>query len=136
MSTNFAAKVHGGMGSLPHETGVAFRIWAPHADAVFVSGTFNGWSPDSNSMVKEEEGYWYADIPNAAIGNEYRYHIRSGDKDFLRLDPYARQVTSSVGNAVVHDPDFDWAGDDFHMPAVNQLVIYEMHLGTFHDKDT
>jgi 1,4-alpha-glucan branching enzyme len=135
MTTNLAAKVHGGMGSLPHETGVAFRIWAPHADAVFVSGTFNGWSPDANPMVKEEEGYWYADIPNAAIGNEYRYHIRSGDKDFLRLDPYARQVTSSVGNAVVHDPDFDWAGDDFHLPPVNQLVIYEMHLGTFHDKE-
>ena len=51
------------------------------------------------------------------------------------IDPYARQVTSSVGNAVVYDPHFDWEGDDFHIPPVNELVIYEMHLGTFHDKE-
>jgi len=29
----------------------------------------------------------------------------------------------------------DREGDDFHLPAVNELVIYEMHLGTFHDKE-
>ena len=86
-------------------------------------------------MVKEAEGYWYADIAEAAIGHEYRYRILSGDKQMLRIDPYARQVTNSVGNAVIHDPYFDWEGDDFHLPAVNDLVIYEMHLGTFHDKE-
>jgi 1,4-alpha-glucan branching enzyme len=58
--------------------------------------------------------------------------IVSGDKQLLRIDPYARQVTSSVGNAVVHDPHFGWEDDDFHLPAINELVIYEMHLGTFH----
>ncbi len=133
--SSVAIDIQRGMGPMTHGGGVAFRVWAPNAEAVFVSGTFNGWSPDANPMIKEEEGYWYADISNAAIGNEYRYHIRSFNKDFLRIDPYARQVTSSVGNAVVHDPDFDWAGDDFHLPPVNQLVIYEMHLGTFHDRE-
>ncbi len=43
-----------------------------------------------------------------------------------------RQVTNSVGNGVIYDPSFDWKGDDFHLPPVNELVIYEMHLGTFH----
>ena len=33
------------------------------------------------------------------------------------------------------DPHFDWEGDNFHIPPVNELVIYEMHLGTFHDKE-
>ena len=84
---------------------------------------------------REGDGYWYADIASAAIGDEYRYRIVNGDKQLLRIDPYARQVTSSVGNAVVYDPHFDWEGDDFQMPAVNELVIYEMHLGTFHDKE-
>lgn len=133
MPDNVLTEVHFGMGSLPHESGVAFRVWAPHADAVFVSGTFNEWSPEANPMVREEEGYWYADIRNAKIGHEYRYHIRSGNNNFLRIDPYARQVTNSVGNAVIHDPSFDWSGDDFHLPPINELVIYEMHLGTFHD---
>ena len=135
MSTILSGKVRGGMGAIPHESGVAFRVWAPHADAVYVTGSFNDWSPDAHPMAKEGDGYWYADIASAAIGNEYRYRIVSGDKELLRIDPYARQVTSSVGNAVVYDPHFDWEGDDFHLPPVNELVIYEMHLGTFHDKE-
>ena len=120
---------------MPYESGVAFRVWAPHADAVFVSGSFNGWSPDAHPMTREGGGYWYADIDAVVIGAEYRYRIVSGDREMLRLDPYAREVTNSVGNSIVHDPTFDWKGDDFHLPAVNELVIYEMHLGTFHDQD-
>ena len=135
MSTTTSKKVRGGMGSLPHESGVAFRVWAPHADAVFVTGSFNKWSPDAHPMTREADGYWYADIATAMIGSEYRYRIVNGDKQLMRIDPYARQVTSSVGNAVVYDPHFDWEGDDFHLPAVNELVLYEMHLGTFHDKE-
>ena len=123
MSTIASEKVRAGMGSLPHESGVAFRVWAPHADAVYVKGSFNKWSSDAHPMTKEEGGYWYADIASAAIGDEYRYRIVNGDKQLLRIDPYARQVTSSVGNAVVQDPHFDWEGDDFHMPAVNDLAL-------------
>ena len=135
MSTTSVEKARAGMGAILHESGVAFRVWAPHADAVSVVGSFNNWSADAHPMVKEGDGYWYADIASAAVGDEYRYHITNGDKQLLRIDPYARQVTSSVGNAVVCDSHFDWEGDDFHLPAVNELVIYEMHLGTFHDKE-
>ena len=135
MSTTEVEKARAGMGAILHDSGVAFRVWAPHADAVSVVGSFNDWSSDSHPMAKEGDGYWYADIASAAAGDEYRYRIVNGDKQLLRIDPYARQVTNSVGNAVVYDPDFDWEGDDFHLPAVNELVIYEMHLGTFHDKE-
>lgn len=123
------------MGAIPYDGGVAFRVWAPHAEAVFVTGSFNDWSPDAHPMVRAEGGYWYADIPAIAVGSEYRYRLVNGDQQLLRIDPYARQVTNSIGNAVVHDPHFDWAGDDFHLGAINELVIYEMHLGTFHDAE-
>ncbi|MFO0180264.1 MAG: 1,4-alpha-glucan branching protein, partial [bacterium] len=126
-------KLRTGMGAIPHTSGVAFRVWAPNADAVYVIGSFNDWSPDSHPMIKEDGGCWYVDIAVAAIGDEYRYRIVNGDKQLSRLDPCARQVVNSIGNAVVHDPQFDWSGDDFHLPPINELVIYEMHLGTFHD---
>jgi 1,4-alpha-glucan branching enzyme len=135
MSTTTPGKARQGMGAIVHESGIAFRVWVPHAEGVFVTGSFNAWSPDAHPMAREGSGYWYADIASAAIGDEYRYRIVNGDKQLLRIDPYAHQVTSSVGNAVVADPHFDWAGDDFHLPAVNELVIYELHLGTFHDKE-
>ena len=53
----------------------------------------------------------------------------------MRIDPYAREVTSSVGNAIVHDPSFDWAGDDFQLAPWNELVVYELHVGTFNDEN-
>ena len=31
--------------------------------------------------------------------------------------------------------DFDWEGDYFQMPAWNDLVIYELHVGTFNATD-
>ncbi len=135
MSTIVTENVVSGMGSMPRADGVAFRLWAPHADAVYVTGTFNHWVSETHPMVKEKSGYWYADIHEARIGHEYRYRIVSGDKQLLRIDPYARQVTCSVGNAVIHDPHFDWAGDNFRLPPMNEMVIYEMHLGTFHDQE-
>jgi 1,4-alpha-glucan branching enzyme len=123
-----------GMGSMPHDHGTSFRLWAPHAEAVVVMGSFNQWSPTENPMLRQENGYWYADIPGATIGNEYKYRIRNGGREFDRIDPYARQVTHSAGNGVIYNACFDWSGDHFELPPTNELVIYEMHLGTFNDK--
>jgi 1,4-alpha-glucan branching enzyme len=134
MQTATAPAKHAGMGAIPHDGGVAFRVWAPHAQRVFVTGSFNDWSQDAHPLESEQHGYWYLDVPEAAIGGEYRYLIHHGEQKLSRIDPYARQVTNSVGNAVVHDPAFDWAGDDFQMPPVNEIVIYELHVGTFNDE--
>jgi 1,4-alpha-glucan branching enzyme len=126
---------HPGMGAIPHPGGVAFRVWGPHADAAFVAGSFNGWAKDADPMTREDNGYWYADLAHAGPGDEYRYRLLNGGTELSRIDPYAREVTSSVGNTVIVDPEHDWASDDFKMPPWNELVIYEMHIGTFHRPD-
>ena len=126
---------HAGMGAIPHEGGVAFRVWAPHADQVSVTGSFNGWAEDAAPMTREDDGTWYADLNDAGPGDEYRYLITNGEARLSRIDPYARAVTSSVGNGIVVDPTHDWHGDDFQMPPWNELVIYELHIGTFHRPD-
>ncbi len=120
------------LGAVPHAHGVAFRVWAPHADAVCVKGDFNGWSDTVTPMTPEAGGVWSVDVPDAKPGDGYRFLIRNGDRVLDRIDPRARQVTNSIGNGVIVDPNrFDWQGDDFHMPAHNRLVIYEMHIGSF-----
>jgi 1,4-alpha-glucan branching enzyme len=54
----------------------------------------------------------------------------------MRNDPRARLLTSSVGESVVYDDGaFDWQDDAFTMPAWNDLVIYELHVGTFNDQN-
>ena len=121
-----------GMGPIPKSDGVAFRVWAPHARKVALVGTFNAWNSSRHEMEREGNGHWYAKVPEAAKGHEYRYLLTTPAGKLWRIDPYARQVTDSNGSAVVHDPDFDWEGDNFRMPPWNELVVYEMHVGTFH----
>ena len=83
-------------------------------------------------MTLEEKGYWYADIAEAKVGQGYKYLIQNGDMRMERIDPYARQVTNSVGHGVVYNVgSFDWQGVDYQLPPHNELVIYEMHIGSF-----
>src|SRR4029453_11044255 len=96
--------VRPGVGAIPYEGGVAFRVWAPHAESVAVIGTFNDWDKNKHPLTRENgEGYWYTDIPAAKIGAEYRFALKTPWGEVTRIDPYAREVTNSIGNAVVHD---------------------------------
>ncbi len=122
-----------GMGSLVYPGGAAFRVWAPFAARVSVAGSFNAWDPQANPLASEGNGYWSVDVPGVKIGHQYKLVIEHDDQILWRINPYAREVVSSVGNAIIHDPNFDWAGDNFVMPPWNELVIYEMHVGTFND---
>ncbi len=121
-----------GLGAMPHHQGCSFRIWAPHAKAIYVAGTFNHWAEHKCPMAQEGEGYWSVDVPEAKIGDEYRYTLVNGEQTLSRIDPWAREVTNSSGNAVIHDAAFDWGNDAaFAIPSLNELVIYELHIGTF-----
>jgi 1,4-alpha-glucan branching enzyme len=124
-----------GMGPIILEQGVAFRVWAPNATSVSVIGDFNDWDANANPMQREENGCWLATVEQAKPGQEYKYQITNGDQVLPRIDPRVREVTNSVGNGIIHDPNFDWQGDDFAMPAWNELVIYETHIGTFFRRD-
>ena len=124
-----------GMGAVPHSDGTSFRVWAPHATAVFVTGTFDDWAGDADRS--RPRWRWHErDVVGGCRRRRTRrrvpLHDPHPDGDLSRIDPYARQVTNSVGNAIVYDPDaFDWGGDTFQMPSWDDLVIYEMHVGTF-----
>jgi 1,4-alpha-glucan branching enzyme len=124
-----------GMGAIPNDNGVFFRVWAPHAKKVFVTGNFNNWSASKHEMMHEANGYWGLNIQEAAINSEYKYILHTEKSELYRNDPYARMVTHSAGNSIVADPHFEWTDQDFQMPAWNELVIYEMHIGTFNVKE-
>lgn len=123
------------MGAVPHNKGVFFRVWAPNAKKVYVFGSFNGWNErKAVSLTFENNGYWAANVPQAKPGDEYKYIIATKEGQRLqRNDPYARVLTNSVGNSIVYDTRaFEWKDSDFRMVPWNELVIYELHLGTFY----
>ncbi|MEI7586294.1 hypothetical protein [Runella sp.] len=124
-----------GMGAIPTEEGVSFRVWAPNAQKVSVVGDFNGWKKNTTPLVKEENGNWSVEVPNAKPEQQYKYYLKTSVGELWRNDPYALELTNSVGNSIIHDADFDWGDDNFQMPNWNELVIYELHVGTFNVKE-
>ena len=130
-STN--ASIHNGMGAIPFSNGTAFRVWAPNANSVHIAGEFNGWSSTNAQLVSENNGNWSIDHRNANPGQQYRYVIRNGSQELWRNDPREEQITNSVGNSVIFDESFNWTDGSFAMPNWNEMVIYEMHVGTLND---
>jgi 1,4-alpha-glucan branching enzyme len=124
-----------GMGTILFPGGVAFRVWAPFASSVFAAGAFNQWNATANPFASEGNGYWSVEVPGAAIGDEYQFVIHNGAQVLWHKNPYASEVVNSSGNAIIHDSNFDWTGEDFVMPPRNELVIYEMHVGSFNDSN-
>lgn len=134
-----------GWGSTPYHdalgTGVTFRVWAPDASSVFVPGQFNSWSTTATPLVKELTngswtGIWSGDVTTASTGQQYKYFLNYNGTGYWRHDPRARMVvnSSSGANDIIYDPtNFNWSGDSLPAPAISDLVIYELHIGTFYD---
>ncbi len=121
------------MGAVPYPGGVTFRVWAPNASRVCVAGDFNGWDMNAAPMAAESDGYWSLDIPNVDIGDEYKFVITNPAlaAPLWKNDPYARSMTSSVGNSIVAETEFTWQCQNYSTPPWNELVIYELHVGSF-----
>jgi 1,4-alpha-glucan branching enzyme len=119
------------MGATLVEGGAIFRLWAPHADRVAVVGDFNDWDDDASPLTAGSHGTWEGSVEGATAGQPYKFVLWNGKKRLERVDPYARQVTNSVGESLLHDPTFDWQGDNFKIAPRNRLIIYELHVGTF-----
>lgn len=124
-----------GMGSILNDGFTTFRVWAPNADKVFVIGDFNDWNEEDLELEAEEDGYWAGTTDLAKEFQQYKFLIHNGEQKLYKNDPYAFEVTNSDGNSVIRNLNFDWEGDDFKLPSWNKLVIYELHVGTFHRKN-
>ncbi|MGQ0503840.1 MAG: alpha-amylase family glycosyl hydrolase [Myxococcaceae bacterium] len=122
-----------GMGATVYPGGVTFRVWAPFARRVWVSGDFNGWG--RTELGNEFNGYFSCDVDYAGKHQKFRYLIENefGGQQW-RSDPRAQRMTASNGDSVIHDPaSYGWNSGNFGTPGFADQVIYELHVGTFHD---
>ena len=98
--------------------GTMFSVWAPNAEAIHVSGDFNGWSKDSHPLrPREKSGIWEGFIPGVGKGTRYKYHLASRYAMYRadKADPFAlfSEVPPQTAS-VVWDFDYTW-GDDAWM---------------------
>src|SRR5262249_44495573 len=105
--------------------GVRFRLWAPSARAV--ECRVDAAAPIA--MARTEDGWFELVSPMARAGSRYRYIV-----DGLAVpDPASRFQSEDVhGPSEIVDPlAYDWQDDaGAGRPAV-ELVVYELHTGTF-----
>jgi 1,4-alpha-glucan branching enzyme len=121
------------VGAVLHGANCSFRVWAPFAKGVSVTGSFNNWQ--KTPLVNEDNGHWYAEVQSVQAGQEYKYVIDTGNGELFKNDPRSLQLTTAAGNSVIVDQSFDWDDDDYQALPFNQQVIYELHVGTFNRPD-
>jgi 1,4-alpha-glucan branching enzyme len=140
MPTTFRApSTRPGMGAVLDAEGCTFRVWAPFARRVTVGGDFfhgGNLEPlawEEIPLARDgDSGCWSVFVEGAIADSLYKFHLQREDGAWQwRHDPFARDATSFAGNSVVVDRRFDWTGDAFQTPRWNELVIYELHVGTF-----
>jgi 1,4-alpha-glucan branching enzyme len=97
--------------------GATFRIWAPRAKSVYVSGDFNGWKQDNSSLLNQiGGGQWAGFFPGLNDGDQYLFYIDGIGTSNYKRDPRGRALTflpSFPGsNCVLRNPSrFPWHQD-------------------------
>ena len=136
VGAGWAQSLRPGMGAIPYAdgggTGVTFRLWAGSATTVEVAGDFNGWNPSAHPLVLEADGIWSLDVPGARAGQQYKYRM---NQSVWRRDPRsARVVHAGNTDSIIYDHQaYAWQSGPFTPPPLNEMVIYELHVGTFND---
>jgi len=84
----------------PAKKRVTFRLDAPHAEEVLVTGSFCGWERGAYPLRKGKDGVWRKSIYLAPGRHEYRYIV---DGNWQNDPGCAETVTNVYGscNSVV-----------------------------------
>ncbi len=112
--------------------GARFRVWAPVTSKVEVVLL------DPETRVEPLERFhdetWGGFIEGVKAGDRYYYRIDQGDFP----DPASRYQPEGVhGPSQVVDPfSFPWTDDDWRGLRHKDLVLYELHVGTFTPEGT
>lgn len=121
------------LGAWPERDGVRFRVWAPEASSVDV--VFESPEPAVAALTKFPDGSFGALVPGVAAGARYRYRLDGGE---AYPDPASRFQPEGIhGPSEVIDPSaFAWTDGGWNGVAREDLVLYEVHVGTFTPEGT
>jgi maltooligosyltrehalose trehalohydrolase len=102
-----------------------FTVWAPgkkHVELVLSGGSVH-------PLQKDERGFWSVLLPAVSPGDTYQYRLDNGP---LLPDPASRRQPQGVhGPSAITDTFFAWNDHSWKGLPLSELVIYELHTGTF-----
>ncbi|MEO8381513.1 MAG: malto-oligosyltrehalose trehalohydrolase [Acidobacteriota bacterium] len=110
----------------------AFRVWAPLRERVEV----HLLAPEERRvpMVRGAHGYHEAVVEQCGDGARYQYAFENGQE---WPDPASRLQPDCVhGPSAVVGDDFQWHDAGWTGLALEDYVVYELHVGTFTEEGT
>jgi maltooligosyltrehalose trehalohydrolase len=115
---------------VPVEPGLTeFRVWAPSARAVTVAG---------HALDPEQDGVFSGRV-RVGAGSDYTYGVRpvDGRDETARADPCSRWQPGGLRgpSRVLDTAAFTWRSDGVRL-RLEDLVVYELHVGTFSPEGT
>ncbi|SFP34335.1 1,4-alpha-glucan branching enzyme [Variovorax sp. OK605] len=125
--------------------GARFAVWAPNAESVSVVGDWNHWSGDADPLVPDPDtGIWQGHVPHAAIGQTYKYRIRSRLRGYTvdKADPvaFSAELPPATGSRIC-ELSYEWKDDEWMATRGMRnaldapMSVYEVHLGSWRRHD-
>ncbi len=110
-----------------------FSVWAPEKNKVMLHII----APEAQKveMKKDEQGYFSAEVETPA-GTKYLYIIDNAEKGLP--DPASQYQPEGVHGVseVVDHRSYQWNDNNWKVPAFEDLILYELHIGTFTEQGT
>ncbi len=144
--------VHKGAENADGKFFYTFRVWAPNADAVCVTGDFCQWNEGISMHRHLDSGVWEITLRSdeSLEGTFYKYAIRRNGRLFLKADPYAlsQETMQNTASVIRTGVSYAWGDSEWMAERKKQnrqaqrrknkhyfpmpMNIYEMHLGSWH----
>ncbi len=135
---------HKYLGSFLNGDKCIFRVWAPNAVKVFVTGEFCSWHPHTHEMkLINDKGIFEVELSGIKQYDAYKYVIvtKSGT-ELWKADPYAKHAETRplTASKVYSLPYYEWKDRKWmknrEVPHHCPMNIYEVHLGSWkHHED-
>jgi maltooligosyltrehalose trehalohydrolase len=119
----------GFFGAIPSGEGVLFRIWAADVRSISLE-LLDGRAAGTHPLARGEGGTFETWVRGAAAGDKYVYVV---DEDERLPDPASRYQPQGVhGPSQIVDPGrYSWRDDRWRPRSALDMVVYELHVGTF-----
>ncbi|MCS6967803.1 MAG: alpha amylase C-terminal domain-containing protein [Cytophagales bacterium] len=130
-----------------------YREWAPAAEALFLTGDFNGWDRSSHPLKRLDNGIWEIFLDDQTYkdrwkhGTLFKVRVKSAIGELDRIPAYIRRVvqnqqTKDFAAQVWNPPEAEELPKVSVEPlarAIHQgttpLLIYEAHVGMAQERE-
>ena len=149
--TNYRSYLYFGSHDAVDEDGkpcTVFRVWAPKARYISVTGDFCNWSEEDGAIPMkkiDDGGIWEAYGYGFKEYDTYKYRVVGCDgRVVFKSDPYGvhMETRPSTGSKIYHLDGYNWHDARWiekrktSVPYREPMNIYEMHLGSWRLRDT